>query len=69
MDLQKLEVPKSQTENGETELKAFTFRNIPLTLHKAWKTCAALSGISMEEFALHALQEHIKKMAEQQHSA
>ena len=67
MDLQKLETPSSnkqqqQNERAELELKAYTFRNISPVLHKAWKTCAAIVGISMEEFALLAIQERIESV-------
>jgi hypothetical protein len=75
MDLDKITIPAVSTATvtgaevsaevsadanlGVEEMKTFTFRNIPLTLHTVWKTCAVISGVSMEEFALTALQKHI----------
>lgn len=49
---------KSSMQNGED--KTFTFRSVPSALHKAWKMCAAIAGISMEEFALTAIQTYIE---------
>ena len=77
MDLQKLETSSTRasserperTERADPEFKAYTFRNVSATLHKAWKTCAALTGISMEEFALTAIQERIEIITKQRQAA
>ena len=59
MNLDKLQIPAAE-KNGESETtKSFTFRNLPLPLHTAWKTYAALAGVSMEEFAITAIQDYI----------
>lgn len=57
MDLQKLQTPPAP--EAEAELKSFTFRNIPPSLHRAWKTYAAIMVVSMEEYALIAIQNAI----------
>lgn len=44
--------------------KIFTFRNLDIGLHTTWKTCAAMRGLSMEEFGVLALKEYIKKAIE-----
>jgi hypothetical protein len=41
------------------DVKPFTFRSLPASLHRAWKTCAAAAGITMEDFALRAIQKAI----------
>jgi hypothetical protein len=48
-------------DKEKEETKSFAFRALDPVLHTTWKTCAAMSGISMEEFGIAAIKEHIKK--------
>ena len=43
------------------DVKVFTFRALDPILHTTWKTCAAMSGVSMEEFGVQAIRDRIKK--------
>ena len=52
---------KPSSSDGEQPMKVFTIRGIDPKLHMSWKTCAALAGISMEEFGLQAVREYVKK--------
>lgn len=73
MDLDKLEVhPRNQEKVVEEEsasaMKTYTFRSIPPDLHRAWKTVASLKSISMEDFALIAIDAYIKQLAKESNS-
>jgi hypothetical protein len=51
--------------NEEKEIaKSFTFRNLDPTLHTTWKTCAAMAGVSMEEFGAAAIKEYVRQSIE-----
>lgn len=47
--------------NKEEKTKPFQFRNIPESVHFAWKVVALFDGQTMEEFGLAAIQKHIKE--------
>jgi hypothetical protein len=55
----------TDTNNAKTEkdddLKIFTVRSIPPDLHRKWKTVCFLEGITMEQFAVEAVQEKLIK--------
>ena len=48
-------------QDKEEKTKPFQFRNIPESVHFAWKVCALFDGQTMDEFGLEALNKHIKK--------
>jgi hypothetical protein len=53
---------EKETSSKEREdVKSFTFRALDPILHLTWKTCAAMSGRSMEEFGIAAIKEYIKQ--------
>lgn len=55
---------ESKTENGES-LKIFTLRNIPESTRKRWKVICTIESITMEEFALMAIQEKIIRYSQE----
>ncbi len=55
---------KKEKENGE-ELKIFTLRNIPESTRKRWKIICTVESITMEEFALMAIQEKIIRYSQE----
>ena len=44
----------------------YTLRDIPLDLHRAWKTSAALKGETMKDFCYRALQNQVRKDIERE---
>jgi len=42
-------------------MKAFTLRDIPLTLHQNWKIRAAKKGMAMKDYCYLALQKQIDR--------
>ena len=38
----------------------YVLRQIPEDLHRAWKSVAALKGLRMREYAIHALKKQIE---------
>ena len=44
----------------EEKTKPFQFRNIPESVHFAWKVVALFDGQTMEEFGLEAINKHVK---------
>jgi hypothetical protein len=50
----------AKTEKDE-ELKIFTIRCIPPDVHRKWKTVSFLEAITMEQFAVEAIQEKLIK--------
>lgn len=55
------EAGESKSEFG----KGFLIRIVPPNLHRVWKAAAAMNGISMEDYALVAVQQLILKTKEQ----
>jgi len=64
-DKEKKEQAQAQAQ-AEDGVRTYTFRNIPPNLHRAWKMCSFAASMTMEEFALIAIQEHIKKFKVEQ---
>ncbi len=49
---------------AEEKTKPFQFRNIPESVHFAWKVVALFDGQTMEEFGLEAINKHVKERQE-----
>jgi hypothetical protein len=50
----------AKTEKDE-DLKIFTIRCIPPDIHRKWKTVCFLEAVTMEQFAVEAIQEKLFK--------
>jgi hypothetical protein len=52
------------TDKNGDELKIFTMRNIPENLRKRWKIVCTILSITMEQFAVEAIQEKVERYSQ-----
>lgn len=48
-------INSKQQEEHEENAKTFSFRRVPKLIHTRWKLAATMCGVSMEQFALDAI--------------